>query len=150
MRYNKLALAATAGFMSVATFSNSEGGATEVKTKKTTAELLADAEARVEKLKAQLAAETAANDVQTGDKVKFKFGRGEKQRELEGTVGGTRRDENDSLWIAVTTPAGEDVFSDPAQTYKLRVSDLIQNFTAEERRAAEAGEAVDPLSTNEG
>lgn len=148
-----LIAAAAVGFMSVAARMSDDnagsGSAAEApKAPKTTLQKLEAAKELVVKLTAKLAAENATNDIQVGDAVEFGFGRAEKRRILKGTVIGTRIDDNQSLWIAVATPAGEDVFAEPAQNYRLRVSDIVRNEAAEARLLPQ-DEAADPLNEAE-
>lgn len=121
---------------------------TEAKAPKTTAQKLEAAKALVAKLTAQLAQEIAANDVRIGDTVVFPFGRGEKRRDLRGTIVARREAETaedgtvTTVLLKVSVGEGFD-----ATDYKVRISEISENVTAGERQADEAAAGdVDPLS----
>ncbi len=116
---------------------------------KTTAQKLEAARALVAKYEQQLDSETILNNIEVGDDVSFKFGRGEKARVLEGSVVAVGEVERLGLVAAVQSGEGIDV-----QTYKVRVLDITENRTAATRDPAAFGgatatDAADPLEAAE-
>lgn len=101
--------------------------------KLTTEEKIAFYKAQIIKLELQVASDLARNDVQTGDNVSFKFGRGDTRKVLTGTVLGVK-DEANGRWVAIGAGEGFDY-----ATYKVRATDLAGNTTADTRRAAGSG-----------
>lgn len=110
-------------------------------TPRTLAEKLAAAERLVEKYKREMVLEQVKNDVRSDDVIRFQFGRGDKKRELTGTVTGTKTDDTQGLMIRAVVGEGFD-----AETYKVFARDVIQNITGDERRTKEEEEA--PASTD--
>lgn len=115
---------------------------------KTTAEKLAEAEARVAKLRAQLNTENILNSIAAGDVVTFKYGRKEVLT-LEGVVfaQGPRTDERGRVSRIALIDVGEGI---DAQRYTVRVQDILSiNGDAapvsDEAEADEAADAADPM-----
>lgn len=100
---------------------------TEAKTPLTTAEKLEQAKARVAKLEQALLTEQLLNNIEEGDQVKIKFGRGEKVRHIDGKVVGVAR-ADDGTVSAVA------VIDSELATYKVAVRDVLANPTADARR----------------
>ncbi len=90
-------------------------------------ERLANAEALVAKYKQQIAAEAILNNIQPGDAVSFKYGRGETQTVKEGTVISTGDSPRGKLAV-IQTGTGLEI-----STVKVRVADITENATADAR-----------------
>lgn len=119
----------------------------QVKAPKTLAQQLADAEARVAKLRQAILAEALVNRVAPGQDVEFSFGRGEKARTLRGVIKGVREEEKVGK-VAAVFVSSEDGFSD--QTYRVRLSEISRNYTieAEDAASADASTDADPLAND--
>lgn len=111
---------------------------------KTNQEKLAAAVALVAKLTAAINSEAILNNVAKGNEVVFTFGRGDKKRELTGTVVGIRDDEKLGRLVAISV-TGDDEFD--TQTYKVNVRDITENKSVEASEEA-AVEGGDPLSND--
>lgn len=81
---------------------------------------IAALKARLAKLEQQKLTESLLENIQKGDKVTIKFGRGEKVREIDGEV------------VGVSLP-NVAVLSDDLDTYKVHIRDVISNPAAAER-----------------
>lgn len=107
---------------------------------KTTEEKLVAARALVAKYEAAILADVIAANVQVGDEVSIKFGRGASVREVSGSIVG----------IADRTAV---VLTPELKTFKVNFRDIVSNPAAEARNAAaapaeaEASDAAgDPLN----
>jgi hypothetical protein len=111
---------------------------------RTTLQKLEAARALVAKYEQQLASEAIVNNIEVGDDVDFIFGRGDKKRTLTGVVivGIT---ELDGVGKVVGVESGEGF---EKQVYKVRVSDLSANRTADGREPTipTTSDESDPLS----
>lgn len=96
--------------------------ATEDKTPLTLDQKIEQAEQRLAKLRQQKLTEELLTNIERGDKVTIKFGRGDKVRNIEGEVVG----------VAIPNIA---VLAGDLETYKVHVRDVIDNPTAVERNA---------------
>lgn len=97
--------------------------------KMTTKQKLDQARAMVLKYEADLAAEAIRDNIEQGDSVTFKFGRGNTKRELTGTVLGVK-DDNNGRWVRVTAGEGFDM-----AVYTIRTADITKNPNADARTA---------------
>ncbi|WCA46205.1 hypothetical protein [Caulobacter phage DCM] len=99
--------------------------------RKSTAELLALAEARVATLRAKLTAETMLNNVFVGDDVDFKYGRGEKQTVKRGIVAGRREVETGVQLIIDVAAVDAEGNPDPFNSERLKAftRDVTVNYT---------------------
>lgn len=88
---------------------------------KTLIEKLAAAKALVAKYEAAIAAEAITNNIERGDAVVIKFGRGNTARNVSGTVVGVA-DTDNGRFVAV--------LGDNLDTYKVHVRDVIENASA--------------------
>lgn len=117
----------------------------QAKTPRTLEQKLEAAVALVAKLQGQINAIAILSSVSPGNEVVFKFGRGDKARELTGTVTAVGETEAGSKVARVVTNQG----TMDEQAFKVRVADITRNISveAEEAAAADAseGDAVDPL-----
>jgi len=121
---------------------------TAVASKKTLEERILDAKRLVAKLEAEKAARDLINNVSVDDVVKFKYGRAEKARVLQGTVVATKQTDQ-GLQLKVVVGEGFD-----AEDYKVFARDITENLTkASEPKAETQTEAAgaplsdaDPLS----
>lgn len=107
--------------------------ATEAKVELTLDQKIEQAEARLAKLRQQKLTEELLSNIERGDKVTIKFGRGEKVRNIDGEVVG----------VALPNIA---VLAADLETYKVHVRDVIANPTAEERNApVPNADEIDPV-----
>lgn len=106
--------------------------------KKSLEERMAAAKALVAKYEEQIAKGAAQADVQVGDVVTFKFGRGDTARELEGNI--------------VAADDGKVVILVGIKPYTVLVRDILANPTADARKpeATEEVAAETPSVINDG
>lgn len=107
--------------------------ATEAKVELTIEQKIAQLEGRIAKLRQQQLTEQLLSNIERGDKVTIKFGRGEKVRNIDGEV------------VAVALP-NVVVVSEDLESFKVHVRDIIANPTAAERVGpVTAPEEIDPI-----
>lgn len=97
--------------------------------KRSIEERLVAAKALVAKYEEQIAKGTAQADVQVGDTVTFKFGRGDTARELSGNI--------------VAADEGKVVILVGIKPYTVFIRDILANPTADARNVPADGEATD-------
>jgi hypothetical protein len=113
---------------------------------KTNQEKLVAARALVAKLEQAVNAEAILNNVNVGNKVRFAFGRGEKRRELDGTVVAVREDEKQGKLARINSGEGFE-----QQGFTVRVADIVENYDAPqaegtEEASSDEAPASDPLA----
>lgn len=96
--------------------------------KQTLAERIANTEALLAKYKAKQKSIAIVNNVEVGDTVTIKYGRGDKVRNISGSVVGIK-DENDVRSVVVL---GEDF-----KPYTVRAADITENAAAAARGGIE-------------
>lgn len=106
---------------------------------KTLQEKLADAQARVAKLQAQINTQEILNSVKAGDTATFNYGRSDTARVLDGviTAVGDKTDERGRVTRLAIVSVGEGL---DIETYKVRVADIL-TINGEDAPASEADEA---------
>lgn len=108
--------------------------ATEAKIELTLEQKLEQAEARVRKLRQQILTANLLNNIQIGDDVTIKYGRGDKVRNVEGKV------------VGVSLPDVVVLDSD-LQSYKVNVRDILENAAAAARVAPVKNvDEIDPVT----